>query len=439
MQDISKYQDLWNKTKFKLQQNLAPNVYEETFSDVKFVAKVENNIVFILVPSIFIKHKINSLYYRSINEIFLNLTENKFNLKFITQDEIEKVKPQQKFGFKNTSLNLNNTFESFVVGSSNRLSYLTALKIAQNPGFEFNPLYIFGGVGLGKTHLMQALGNYVLDDHPDFKVLYVNSQEFLDDYSKASRLQNFDAWSEKYDNIDLFLIDDIQILCNKSGSQQQFFNLFNNLFNNNKQIVITSDKPATELNQFMERLTSRFQSGVTVNINNPSREERIKILERKAKEKTNKIIPTNVLEYIADNIDTNVRELEGALNRIINSSDLLNEEINVNLAEEILQPTIKSKSNSNKNYEDLLSIIADMYNISTMDLIGKSREGKIVTPRHISMYILYTHYNLPYKTIGAILGNRDHTTIMNGCEKIEKELKINEELKMVIETLLKKV
>lgn len=436
------YQDLWNKVKDILEKKLAPNTFEQTFGEVKRVINFENGIIYILTPSNYIKHTINGAHYRNIENILNSVTNKKYKFKFICEDEIKISSPKQNYTkLSKNNLNLNYTFESFVVGESNKISYMTAIKVAQNPGYAFNPLYIFGGVGLGKTHLMQAIGNAISENNMDLKILYVQANEFLDDYTKSSREKDFKSWEEKYENIDVFLIDDIQMLTGKDGSQQQFFKLFNDLDNNNKQIIITSDRPAAKLNGFMDRLTSRFQTGVTVNIDHPDLPQRISILKQKQSELTNLNINEEILQYIAENFTDNVRELEGALNRVLLYAELNNTEPNLQLAKESLDILLKSKkiSNNNTNYEDALSVIANMYSINVYDIIGSSRNSKYVLPRHIAMYILKTKYNLTYSKIGSILNGRDHTTIMNGCNKIESELKINEELKMAVDSILKKV
>ena len=364
------YQDLWNKVKETLEKRLSPTTFENTFSDVKKVVKFENNCIYVIVPSMYIKHAINSAYYRNIQEILDSVTTKKYKFKFICDEEFKPEKTVTKLATHN--LNLNYTFESFVVGDSNRISYLTALKVAENPGFSFNPLYIFGGVGLGKTHLMQAIGNYISDRNMDANILYVQANDFLTDYNKAARDNNFRAFEEKYENIDVLLIDDIQMLTNKDATQQQFFKLFNELDNNQKQIIITSDRPASKLNGFMDRLTSRFQRGVTVNIDQPDLEQRILILKRKMAETTTKPIQNEVLVYIAENFTENVRELEGALNRVVLYAELYNQEPSIALAKEALEILIKDRKPV-VSYDNALSVIADMYGITVFDLCGKSR------------------------------------------------------------------
>ena len=441
-----KYQELWNSVLDKLSQNYAPQTFEQTFGEVKKVVKFENGILSVLTPSRRIKTSINNVYYKNIESIISKLTSEKIRIKFICEDEITVNKTVPAFTqFSKNNLNLNFTFESLVVDDFNRMGYLTGLKVADNPGTFVNPLYIFGSVGLGKTHLMQAIGNYISETNLDYKIVYVQANDYLVDYTRATRDNNMLAFEEKYGNIDVLLVDDIQMLTDKTGTQQEFFKLFNEMTNNNKQIVITSDCPASKLNGFMDRLTSRFQMGVTVDIKQPDQNQRVKILKRKIEETTDKKIDEDVIEYIAEKFTDNVRELEGALQRILLYSefqftDSIDTNINLKIAKEALDVLIKSKKPvKNNNYENALSVIASMYNINVVDIIGSSRNSKYVLPRHIAMYILKTKYDLTFSKIGKILNGRDHTTIMNGYNKIASELETNEQLKMAIEAIMKKV
>lgn len=433
-------QSVWNQVMDTLEHKLAPNTFEETFNNVRKVVKEENGIIFILCPNPYIKHKINSTYIENIKKILSDMN-SKYQIRFITEDEIPQQPIQQFPTISKNNLNLNYTFESFVVGGSNRTAYLTALKVADNPGTMFNPFYIFGGVGLGKTHLMHAIGNFISLNHPEYNILYIQANDYLSDYIKSSRDQKMAEFESKYSNLDVLLVDDIQMLKDKQLTQEQFFNLFNTMSNNNKQIIITSDRPANQLNGFMDRLTSRFQMGVFADMKMPDLDDRINILKKKVQESTQREVPEQILEYIAEEITSNVRELEGALNRVLLYSEFYNNQLNVDIAKEALEPYIKAKKASDKktNYEDALSVIADMYNISVADILSSNRNAKFVTPRHICMYILKSKYNLTYSKIGNILNGRDHTTVMNGCNKIAEEIKTNKELEMAIDAITKKL
>ncbi len=433
------YQDLWNKTRDKLAASLAEETFDETFSNVKKVLKNENGIIYVLTPSLYIKTRINNLYARKIGEIVSKLIDLRVKFKFVCEGEIKVEKPKQIKLNKNNLKN-NFTFDSLVVGESNRLSYSTGLKVAEQPGVFVNPLYIFGGVGLGKTHLMHAIGNQIIENDLNNNVLYIQASDFITDYIKAVQAQNMTSFEEKYENLDVLLVDDIQMLAQGNKSQQEFFKLFNDLIGRQKQIVITSDCPAKKLTGIMDRLTSRFQMGVSVDIQQPDLPQRVNILKRKLAENSNKQLDEKILTFIAENFVDNVRELEGGLNRVLWYCEVYNKEPSLELAKEALEVLIKAQKAQEKgNYEAALSVISNTYSISTADLLGKSRNAKYVLPRHIAMYILKTHFGFTYSKIGAILNGRDHTTIMNGCTKIEEELKTNQELKMAINIILKKL
>ena len=433
------YQDLWNKTRDKLAASLAEETFDETFSNVKKVLKNENGIIYVLTPSLYIKTRINNLYARKIGEIVSKLTDLRVKFKFVCEGEIKVEKPKQIKLNKNNLKN-NFTFDSLVVGESNRLSCSTGLKVAEQPGVFVNPLYIFGGVGLGKTHLMHAIGNQIIENDLNNNVLYIQASDFITDYIKAVQAQNMTSFEEKYENLDVLLVDDIQMLAQGNKSQQEFFKLFNDLIGRQKQIVITSDCPAKKLTGIMDRLTSRFQMGVSVDIQQPDLPQRVNILKRKLAENSNKQLDEKILTFIAENFVDNVRELEGGLNRVLWYCEVYNKEPSLELAKEALEVLIKAQKAQEKgNYEAALSVISNTYSISTADLLGKSRNAKYVLPRHIAMYILKTHFGFTYSKIGAILNGRDHTTIMNGCTKIEEELKTNQELKMAINIILKKL
>lgn len=440
---MTEYQEIWNEVKDILKKRLAPQTFDQTFEDVNKVVKQENGVVYVLTPSNYIKRLINNTHMDNINKILKEVTNKNIRFKFVCEDEVKDVNPinpVRKYSINN--LNLNYTFESFVIGESNRMAYLSATKVADEPGTVFNPLYIFGGVGLGKTHLMQAIGNYISDLNVENKILYVQADEFMQDFVKAQRLNNYQAFEEKYEDIDVLLIDDIQMLADRNSTQQQFFSIFNRMDTNHKQIVITSDRPANKLNGFMERLTSRFQKGLAVNINVPDKNQRMQILKKKALELTTKNVPDDVLDFIAENFVDNVRELEGALNSVLQYCIIFNDvEPNLKIAQEALQALIESKkpTDSSSNFENALSVIAKMYNVTISDILGTTRSQNVVLPRHISMYILKTKYNLTYKKIGSILNGRDHTTIMNGFNKIQADMENNEELRLAIDSIMKKL
>lgn len=436
-------QEAWNTVRDKLKRKLAPHTFEQSFKDIEKIDYEENGVVFIVVDSNFTRNNINRIHMKNIDSIIDECHfDKKIKFRFITEDEkkSKEIKPRPAIPvLNNNNLNLNYTFESFVTGESNRNAFLTASKVAESPGVFVNPLYIFGGVGLGKTHLMQAIGNYISDMDVNNKIVYVQAMDFLKDYTQAAQMNNMSIFDEKYDNTDVLLMDDIQMLTDKKGTQQQFFNLFQNMIDRSKQIVITSDCPPNKLNGFMDRLTSRFQMGIQVNINQPDFPQRLNILKRKVAEFTQKNIPEDVLSYIAEIFTDNVRELEGALTRVNIYSDLMGQPITLDFAKEALEVLVKARAPQENTYESCISVVANFYNVNTIDILGAGRSAKIVLPRHIVMYILKNKYDLTYQKIGAILNGKDHTTVMNGCTRIENEIKTNEELKMAVESIMKKL
>lgn len=440
------YQDLWDKTLVVLEKTYSDEIFQDIFYPSREVVKFANGSIYVLVPNLYVKAKINKIYISKINEILKKLTKETLKFKFIVSEDIEDIQPSPTVEaderLAENNLNEHYNFESFVVGESNMFAYRFAMNVADQPGMIANPLYIFGGVGLGKTHLMQAIGNYILDKDIQSKILYVQANEFIVDYSKATQSGNMANFEKKYNNLDILLVDDIQMLDIGKKSQQEFFKLFNDMYSKKKQIVITSDRPAADLEGIMDRLTSRFSCGMTVDIKLPTLSQRINILKRKAIETTTKPLPEDVLEFIAQNYTDNIRELEGALNRVIYYGEIYDVDINLEKTKEALEPLLKARKNnknSSNNYDNVLSVVANFYNISVADIISNSRNSKFVLPRHICMYILKSKYELPYKQIGMILGGRDHTTVMAGNNKISDEITTNNELKLAIDSILKKV
>ncbi|MGM9971631.1 MAG: chromosomal replication initiator protein DnaA [Anaeroplasmataceae bacterium] len=442
---MQKYQNIWNLILEELYKNYEHETIDEIFSDTKKVINEENGLVYILVPSLFVQNKINNIYMPSINKLAAKVTNEPIRFKFITEEEFIRKQPHEDPVKKqieyDSGLNSSYTFDSFVIGDSNRFSARNAMLVAEQPGTVSNPLYIFGGVGLGKTHLMQAIGNYILDKDLNKKVLYIKSQNYMAEFTKAAQNKNMEQFEAKYENLDVLLIDDIQMLSKGTKTQEQFFNLFNNMYDMHKQIVITADCSPLELNNFMDRLRTRFSWGLQVDITPPTLELRVKILKRKLFEQSsNKEITDDVFEYIAS-LYSNIRDLEGGLRRVLSYSVVWNKDITLDLVKEALEAIIKSKpeNGSEDVYENLKSIVADFYHISVEDLISKKRTSNLVTPRHICMYLLKSKYNLPYKKIGTILGGKDHSTVMSGCAKIEQEIETNKDTKLAVETLVKKL
>lgn len=450
---MEKYNEIWEEIKQSLEEDLERDVFMEIFEPVNTVFKVVNNYIYLIAPTEFIKKRIELIYLNKLNRYLEFKLDTKHKFKIITEEQatIELV-DQKEFAVNKAddslidryikgNINSSYTFDSFVVGNSNRLAYTSGIKVADQPGIVANPLYIFGDVGLGKTHLMQCVGNYILEGDMNTKVLYVKTDQFVEEYVRSASKRKFDEFNKKYRDIDVLLVDDIQFLSNKEMSQNEFFKLFELLHGQQKQIVITSDRSASELKDIMSRLTSRFEWGVMVDINRPDLDHRIKILKKKLMAETSnpELIPTNVIEYIASVFDNNVRELEGALKRVLFYCTAFNIDFTVKNAEAALENLVKPKINSGilseHKVKNIMSVVSDYYRISTSDMISKKRTAKYVFPRQVAMYLIKTIYDIPYKKIGSFFNNRDHSTVMHSVEKITNEIEMDLDVKKDVEKL----
>ena len=355
---MEKYQRIWDDAIDRLKSNISQQSFDMFFSTPKKVYKVKNNKMYVVVQNNHEQFMLDKFYLKEVVEMIAEVSGFNYDVKFITNDYVKNdqqafdlTKPDPNLPkYYRGNLNTTYTFDRFVAGKSNRLAYMIALQVAERPGEVANPLYIFGGVGLGKTHLMQAIGNFILDDNPSSRILYCTSEKFIDDYRHATLDNNFEAFKEKYRNIDVLLIDDIQFLSKKEQTQTEFFNTFNELYNNNKQIVITSDRPASDLKDIMDRLTSRFEWGLQADIQIPDTQTRIEIMKKKlAGENINlEEFPEEVLEFIASKFNSNVRTLEGALKRLIFYATINNSDFTIELANEALRDLFKAEQKNSK-------------------------------------------------------------------------------------------
>jgi chromosomal replication initiator protein len=451
---MEQYEKIWSQIKSRLQISLDNDVYNEHFANISNVFKVVNNYIYLIAPNSFVKNKIESFYLNRLNVLLNEYVEEKHMFKIITKDQAaEELAKKETYSINTpekdledkykTGLNNSYTFENFVVGTSNRLAYTSAMKVADQPGVFANPLYIFGDVGLGKTHLMQCVGNYILENDVNKKVLYAKTDQFIEDYGRAAQKKDYDFFSKKYENVDVLLVDDIQFLSGKNQTQLEFFKIFEKLKENNKQIVITSDRQASELYDIMSRLTSRFEWGLSVDINRPDLDHRIKILKKKltAETQDSELISDDILEYIASVFDNNVRELEGALKRVLFYCTAFDYKFTVENAQEALKSLVNSKNASNQkldrtNYTNVLDVVSNYYNISTSDLLSKKRKKIYVFPRQMAMYILKELYDLTYKKIGQIFNGRDHSTVIYSIEQISNDVQIDKAKKNDVDKLL---
>ncbi len=389
----------------------------------------------------YISKKYKLFFQVTIEEV----TGVRCDIRFVTPTTATAVKrsrPAMDYAASaHAGLNPRYTFDNFVVGNNNKMAHAASLAVAESPGEVYNPLFIYGGVGLGKTHLMHSIAHFILKNDPAAKVLYVTSEKFTVELIDAIRNKNnitTAEFREKYRNIDVLLIDDIQFIINKESTQEEVFHTFNALYEDKKQIIISSDRPPKELETLEERLRSRFEWGLTVDIGIPDYETRMAIL-RKKEEVEGYNIDNEVLKYIATNIVSNIRELEGALTKIVAMSRLTDQEITLELAEEALKDHISPNQAREITPELIIEIVSDHFNVQPGDLVSEKRSKVVSFPRQIAMYLIRDMTSTPLQQIGKYLGNRDHSTIIHGCDKIAEELKKNESLRNTIDILKKKI
>ena len=447
---VEKYQRIWDDAIERLKSNISQQSFDMFFSTPKKVYKLKNNKLYVIVQNNHEQFMLDKFYLKEIVEMIAEVSGFNYDIKFITDDYVKNdsvafdlTKPDPNLPkYYRANLNTTYTFDRFVAGKSNRLAYMIALQVAERPAEVANPLYIFGGVGLGKTHLMQAIGNFILDDNPGSRILYCTSENFIDDYRHATLDNNFAAFKEKYRNIDVLLIDDIQFLSKKEQTQTEFFNTFNELYNNNKQIVITSDRPASDLKDIMDRLTSRFEWGLQADIQIPDTQTRIEIMKKKlAGENINlDEFPEEVLEFIASKFSSNVRTLEGALKRLIFYATINNSEFTIELANEALKSLFRAEQQNSKiDATNIIKVVGEFYDVSVDEIMSKKRKKNIAFARQVAMFLTRELTGNSFPKIGEAFGGRDHSTIMHGCEKIEKELQGKQEFKNEISELRKKL
>ena len=413
------------------------------------VSSVEGTTVNVLAPDAnfvtYIRKKYGFLLQVTIEEV----TGFACTVEFITKDEDQEqskhllsASGDVKSAIQTANLNPRYTFDAFVVGANNNLAHAAALAVAESPGEVYNPLFIYGGVGLGKTHLMHSIAHFILKNNKDAKILYVTSEKFTNELIDAIRNKNnisTTEFREKYRNNDVLLIDDIQFIIGKESTQEEFFHTFNALYESKKQIIISSDKPPKDIETLEERLRSRFEWGLTVDIQSPDYETRMAIL-RKKEELEGYNIDNEVIKYIATNIKSNIRELEGALTKIVAFSKLdRSKEISISMAEEALKDIISPGGTKKITPELIIQVVAEHYNLTPLDLLSQRRSKEIVYPRQIAMYLCRNMTEAPLQEIGKAMGGRDHTTIIHGIEKIAKDIENTPTLQNTVDILKKKL
>lgn len=444
-------ENLWQAVLAQIQFNISPANFSTWFKSTEIFDK-QGGVVWVSVPNSFSKEWIENKYYKLILKILNSIDGEikevkycvgKINLKAPREREIAPLPAFGQLEFqefkvdKETNLNPRYTFENFIVGSFNELPHAAAMAITKDPGLIYNPLFIYGGVGLGKTHLLQALGNEIVKTFPQKRVKYISSEKFTSEVVSSIRNKKMEELKKKYRTLDVLIIDDVQFLAGKEKTQEEFFHTFNALYEKNKQIILSSDRPPKAISALEERLKSRFEGGMTADISYPDLETRMAILSFKTQER--KInLQEEVLNYIATNIQKNIRELEGALNKMIAYQKLNNQTPNLAIARSLLKNLVASPIKV-ANPKKIIQVVVDFYDLKERDIINNSRKKEIVKPRQVIMYFLREELKCSYPFIGKRVGGKDHTTAIYGCEKIKKEINKNENFKEEISLIKQKI
>ena len=431
---------------------------EYDISDVSFntwikpleVYGVDGDTLYILVPAVQMTlNYIAKKYSLPLKVVIAEITGVEYEIKFILPEQASSIQTSSNKEKKRqpsqipekSNLNPNYTFDTFVVGSNNRFAQSASLAVAESPGESYNPLYIYGGPGLGKTHLMHSIGHFILEGNPNAKVLYVTSEDFTNEVIDSIRSGNASAMNrfrEKYRAIDVLMVDDVQFIIGKESTQEEFFHTFNALHSAGKQVILTSDKPPKEMETLEERIRSRFEWGLMADIGVPDYETRMAILRKKT-EADDMDLDDDILSYIANNIKSNVRELEGALNKLLAYSNLEKTEITMDIAMKELHNIITPNKPREITPQLIIEVVSEHFQISLDQMISKNRSNNIARPRQIAMYLCKTMTDIPLDSIGALLGGRDHSTIIHGINKIGDEYEANPQTKSLIETIKKKI
>ena len=451
---------LWQNFLDKIKDDLSSLAFNTWFLDTK-LHKLENGKAIIIVPMQIHKKHLEDHYLDQIKDIINEITGTNFEVEFLLEDEVKELEKIQQeknavealpnsiphMSREQSNLNPKYTFDNFIVGNSNKFAHAAALSVAENPGRMYNPLFLYGNSGLGKTHLMHAIGNYIAENS-NRRVLYVSSNDFINDFVKIQRknqkennIDNRDFFNSKYRDIDVLIIDDIQYLGGANATQQEFFHTFNTLYSDSKQIIISSDKSPDDLKLLEDRLKTRFCWGLTVNIFPPDYNLKIEILRKKIiSGNIEKEISDDVIEYIASNMGNDVRHLEGAITRLVAYSAIMGGvEINLDLAIEALKDFISSGICEKDDIHRIQKIVAEEFNITVDDIRSKKRSSNISFPRQIAMYLCRKLTSESFPKIGTDFGGKDHSTVMHSVEKIDKEMKVNPDLAKTIDKLTERI
>ena len=450
---ISESTRLWEKALKKIDAKLGDRVTYDQFFSNTYIYDIKGNVIIVVAPNIVSKTVLSGQYFPLIKSIVNDLTDDEYVVKFVLASEVGNSGNQNKVKnvkadnvpseyFENAKISPNLTFENFIVGEFNKEAHQAALYVARNGGSLFNPLFIYSQSGLGKTHLLHAIGNETLKSRlPGAKILYITANDFVEEYIKFVRAEkDSDSIKDFFKDVDILLFDDVQFLANKVKTEEMFFYIYQDLINKGKRIIITSDKQPSELRGLEDRLITRFSQGLTIKIEEPDKKTCVEILRRKIKESPldENRVDENVINLFAEKFSKNVRELEGALNRLIFYSLSLKEDtpITIDVAVEAIGSLKGGSSVATQLSEaKIINIVANYYNVSPSEITGKTRTGQIALARHLSMYLIRNHLDVPLKKIGEMFGGKDHTTVMSGISKVDKELKTNEQLRTAVEEL----
>ncbi len=432
--------ELLTKAKDLLKDEVTKISYETWIKDLE-IESAENGNIVLVANTVFQKDSIMSRYYDLFKNTFRFLTNKEWDINVILksddstpmQETSNLEQSTNSYVNPNSNLNPKYTFDTFVVGNNNRFAHAAALAVAEAPAKSYNPLFVYGGSGLGKTHLMHAIGNEVLKNNKTLNVLYVDSEKFTNQLINAIKDSKTEQFKNKYRNIDVLLIDDIQFIAGKERIQEEFFHTFNSLHGSGKQIIISSDRPPKDIPLLEDRLKSRFEWGLIADISNPDYETRFAILKKKA-QLDNIYIDDEILSNIATKIDSNIRELEGTLNRLIATSSLTQAPITMEMSERAINDVVKNKEKV-LSYDLIQETVAKYFNITVNDLKGSRRSNDIALPRQIAMYLCRTIAQMSTNAIGSCFGKRDHSTVLHACNKIEKDIKQDNNLKMVVDSV----
>jgi len=441
------------KETIRREYNISDISYKTWVEPLEFY-NITNDVVNIIIPSDqahalnYISSKYKSFFQVTITELF----NYNYDVKFILEkDAVMNESPETdismtghpvyNINYENANLNPKYKFDTFVVGSNNKFAHSASLAVAESPGEAYNPLYLYGGPGLGKTHLMHSIGHFILEQNPEKKVLYVSSEEFTNEVIESIRSGNAASMTklrEKYRTVDVLMVDDVQFIIGKESTQEEFFHTFNVLHSARKQIVLSSDKPPKEMETLDERFRSRFEWGLIADIQTPDYETRMAILRKNA-DNYDKHIDEEIIKYIATNIKSNIRELEGAFNKIIAFARLNKIDLTLESAEEALKDVIYPNKPKEITPSLIINVVAEHFGVKSEDITSKKRNSEFVQPRQVVMYLCRELTETSLINVGKILGKKDHTTVMHGVKKIEAELKTNEELRNKIDTIIKKI